>query len=101
MKSILLYLFVPLWTFTSVQQEIRSIIDGQTEIINAKVDVVGYTNKICFVGKITECHYIVERYKNQYVLANRSIVIIRESRVVYNDDYETSILYKEKVYPDE
>ena len=96
MKLLFLYWLIPLWTFTSIQQEIRSTIDGQTEILNAKVEVVAYTNKICFVGKITECHYIIEKYKNQYTLANRVIVRVFEDRVIYNDDYEVGILYKEK-----
>lgn len=96
MKSILLYLIIPVWTFTSVQQEIRSTVDGQTEILNAKVEVIAYSNKICFVGKITECHYIIEKYKNQYTLANRVIVRVFEDRIIVNDDYENAVLYKEK-----
>ncbi len=96
MKLLFLYWLIPLWTFTSVQQEIRSTVDGQTEILNAKVEVIGFSNKICFIGKITECHYIIEQYKNEYTLADRVIVRVLKDRIIYNDDYEVGILYKEK-----
>lgn len=87
---------LPLWQFNADQIEIRSHVDNETEILNVPVKIVAFENKICFIGQITECYYIVEKHKNEYVLANVSIVRVLENRIIYNDEHEVAIFYKEK-----
>lgn len=89
-------LFGLLLTFTSVQYEVNTL-DGM-EVINEKVIIRVYQNKICFDK---ECYYIskvINAEKKFYQLVDGSNVQIRESRVIYRTEYDTRIYYQKKMY---
>lgn len=87
-------LAVLLLTFTSSQQEIITA-DG-TKIVNKKIEVKIFTNKICIDN---DCYYTLsyDEGLNLYTVYNGNIQI-RESRIVFRNERDTRIYHKKKVY---
>lgn len=85
-----------LLTFTSSQHEIITA-DG-TKIVNKKVEVKIFTNKICFNN---DCYYTLsyDEGLKLYTIYNGNIQI-RESRIVFRNEIDTRIYHKEKVFND-